>query len=93
MKVSDEKCNNRILLSAVYRIIKSFFTTRYIYETTVKLNIMDLSKACDCLPNNLLIAKFAVYGFDKTALALITDYLTNSDLQIFTSTGKNRGNF
>ena len=54
---------------------------------------MDLSKACDCLPNNLLIAKFAVYGFDKTALALITDYLTNSDLQIFTSTGKNRGNF
>ena len=44
---------------------------------------MDLSKACDCLPNNLLIAKFAVYGFHKTALVLITDYLTNSDLQTF----------
>ena len=48
-----------------------------------KLNIMDLSKACDCLPHNLLIAKVAVYGFDKTALALIPDYLTNSDLQTF----------
>ena len=44
---------------------------------------MDLSKACDCLLNNLLIAKLAVYGFDKIALALITDYLTNSDLQTF----------
>ena len=44
---------------------------------------MDLSKACDCLPHNLLIAKLAVYGFDKTALALIPDYLTNSDLHTF----------
>ena len=44
---------------------------------------MDLSKAFDCLPHNLLIAKLAVYGFDKTALALIPDYLTNSDLHTF----------
>ena len=34
---------------------------------------MDLSKACDCLPHDLLIAKLAAYGFDRTALALITD--------------------
>ena len=38
---------------------------------------MDLSKAYDCLPHDLLIAKLAAYGFDNTALALITDYLTN----------------
>ena len=38
---------------------------------------MDLSKACDCLPHDLLIAKLAVYGFDNTALASITDHLTN----------------
>ena len=45
---------------------------------------MDLSKTCDCLSHNLLIAKLAVYGFDKTGLALlINDYLTNSDLQTF----------
>ena len=39
--------------------------------------------ACDCLRHNLLIVKLAVYGFEKTALALITDYLTNSALQTF----------
>ena len=44
---------------------------------------MDLSKACDYLPHDLLTAKLAVYGFDRTAFGLITDYLTNSDLQTF----------
>ena len=44
---------------------------------------MDLSKAYDCLPHDLLIAKLATYGFDNMALALITDYLTNSNLQTF----------
>ena len=38
---------------------------------------MDLSKAYDCLPYDLLIAKLAAYGFDNSVLALITDYLTN----------------
>ena len=38
---------------------------------------MDLNKAYDCLPRDLLITKLATYGFDNTALALITDYLTN----------------
>ena len=40
---------------------------------------MDLRKACDCPPHDLLIAKLAAYGFEKTAFALITNYLTNSD--------------
>ena len=31
------------------------------------------SKAYDCLPHDLLIAKLAAYGFDYTALGLITD--------------------
>lgn len=38
---------------------------------------MDLSKAYDCVPNGLLIAKRAAYDFGKTTLFLITDYLTN----------------
>ena len=36
-----------------------------------KLNIIDLSKACDCLPHDLLIAGLAAYGFENTALALL----------------------
>ena len=44
---------------------------------------MDLSKAYDCLSDDLLIAKLATYGFDSMALALITDYLRKSNLQTF----------
>ena len=42
---------------------------------------MDLSKSYDSLPHDLLIAKLATCGFDSMALTLITDYLTNSNLQ------------
>ena len=35
----------------------------------------DLSKAFDCLPQNLLLAKLSVYGFDMKALYFINDYL------------------
>ena len=37
--------------------------------------LMDLSKAYDYIPHDLLVAKLA--AFDRTALSLITDYLTN----------------
>ena len=38
---------------------------------------MDLSKAYDTLPHDLLVAKFEVYGIDKNGLNLIHNYLTN----------------
>ena len=38
--------------------------------------LTDLSKAFDCISHELLIAKLEAYGFDKTALILIYDYLT-----------------
>ena len=44
---------------------------------------MGLSKACDYLPHDLHLAKLSAYGFDNTTLALITEYLTNSNLQTF----------
>ena len=37
----------------------------------------DLSKAFDCLPHELLIAKLEAYGFDEKALTLIYNYLSN----------------
>ena len=38
---------------------------------------MDLSKACDCLSHNLLLAKLSAYGFDESAIKLIANYLSN----------------
>ena len=38
---------------------------------------MDLSKAYDCLPRDLLIAKLAAYGFSINSLCLMYDYLNN----------------
>ena len=37
--------------------------------------LTDLSKAFDCLSHNLLIAKLEAYGFDKSALIFVYDYL------------------
>ena len=36
---------------------------------------MDLSKAYDCLPHDLIIAKLEAYELDKNSLSLVLDYL------------------
>ncbi len=36
---------------------------------------MDLSKAYDCLPYDILIAELEAYGFDNDSLQLIYNYL------------------
>ena len=39
--------------------------------------LTDLSKAFDCICRHLLIAKLNAYGFDRNALKLIYDYLSD----------------
>ena len=39
--------------------------------------LTDLSKAFDCIPDDLIIAKLEAYGFHIDALKLIHDYLSN----------------
>ena len=39
--------------------------------------LMDLSKAFDCIPYDLIIAKLAAYGFDKNMICCIYSYLNS----------------
>ena len=39
--------------------------------------LTDLSKAFDCLPHDLLIAKLHAYGFEKSALKFVLSYLAD----------------
>ena len=39
--------------------------------------LMDLSKAYECIPHDLLIAKLSAYGTDSVGLLLISDYLSH----------------
>ena len=41
------------------------------YKNSAGAVLTDLSKACDCLNHDLLIAKLNAYGFEKNAINFI----------------------
>ena len=43
---------------------------------------MDLSKAYDCLPHDLIIAKFEAYGFDNISLKMYHSYFSNGKQRV-----------
>ena len=43
---------------------------------------MDLSKAFDCLPHKILLAKLSYYGLSENAVNLISSYLQNRKQQV-----------
>ena len=48
---------------------------------------MDLSKAYDCVPHDLLIAKLEAYGLDRSSLRLMLSYLSNRIQRVRIGTG------
>ena len=44
---------------------------------TIGAILMELSKAYDCIPYNLLIAKMDAYGLKRKAIKLVYSYLKN----------------
>ena len=51
-------------------------------KNKVGLFMMDLSKAFDCVPHELLIAKLDAYGFEKEALKFIYSYLKDRNQRV-----------
>jgi hypothetical protein len=44
--------------------------------------LMDLSKAFDCLPHNILLDKLSAYGVSSQSVSLLKSYLSNRKQQI-----------
>ena len=61
-----------------YSGLQNYFGKALADGKNVGMVLMDLSKAYDCIPHDLLIAKFVAYRSSYCSLLLIHSYLSNS---------------
>ena len=67
-------------LHVLIRLIEEW--REYLLKTVVGAVLTDLSKAFDCIPHDLLIAKLEAYGLGEKALSYIYSYLTNRNQSV-----------
>ena len=77
--LSKYLCGFRKGYSCQYSILNMLRKWQSCLNTSGKVGaiLMDLSKAFDCLPHDLLIAKLAAYGFGQKSLKLFMSYLSD----------------
>ena len=77
--LSNILCGFRAGYSTQHALIRSLEKWRRCLDRSglVGTILMDFSKAFDCLPHGLLIAKLAAYGLDISSLRLLYSYLNN----------------
>ena len=76
-KLSEILCGFREGFSTQHALIRLIKKWRQCLDASgiVGTILMDLSKAYDCLPHDLLIAKLEAYGLDVNSLRLMYSYL------------------
>ena len=77
--ISEHLCGFRKGYSTQYSLLHLLQTWKSCLDKggVIGAVLMDLSKAYDCLPHDLLIAKLEAYGFDLQSLTIILNYLSN----------------
>ena len=76
-KLNENVLNTQMVnhFHALFNELLMAFRKSYSCQTLLIKFIMDLSKAFDCLPHGLLIAKLHTYGLSETACETMFDYL------------------
>ena len=78
-KLSKFLCGFRKRYSTQHALINLLNDWKRTLDSSGKVGavLMDLSKAFDCLPHDLLIAKLEAYGFGHKSLRFLYSYLSN----------------